>query len=113
MFDEMMKLRVSQENFLANPKNKDRLIFILMNKFSSLNMKCKKADEDADCLIVNSSLALAPTHPSVVVIGEDIDLFVILIGIFTFHSVYFLKLGKGKIAEKIFSPLTALEKNRR
>ncbi|GBN84921.1 hypothetical protein AVEN_192174-1 [Araneus ventricosus] len=101
---------VSQEKFLANPKNKDRLISILVNKFSSLSMACKKADEDADCLIVNSALALAPTHPSVVVISEDIDLFVILIGIFTFGHVYFLKPGKLKIAEKIFSPHTALEK---
>ncbi|GBO36312.1 hypothetical protein AVEN_79861-1 [Araneus ventricosus] len=73
-------------------------------------MTRKKADEDAHCLIVNSALALAPTHPSVVVIREDIDLFVIFIGIFTFDNVYFLKPGKGKIAEKIFSPYTALEK---
>ncbi|GBM21561.1 hypothetical protein AVEN_219717-1 [Araneus ventricosus] len=101
---------VSQEKFLANPKNKDRLISILVNKFSSLNMACKKADEDADCLIVNSALALALTHPSVVVISEDIDLFVILIGIFTFGHVYFLKPEKLKIVEKIFSPHTALEK---
>nr|GBL94911.1 hypothetical protein AVEN_270754-1 [Araneus ventricosus]GBL94920.1 hypothetical protein AVEN_30629-1 [Araneus ventricosus]GBL94934.1 hypothetical protein AVEN_55367-1 [Araneus ventricosus]GBL94961.1 hypothetical protein AVEN_158221-1 [Araneus ventricosus] len=45
-----------------------------------------------------------------VVIGEDIDLFVILIGIFTFDNVYFLKPGKEKIDEKIFSPRIALEK---
>ncbi|GBM73738.1 hypothetical protein AVEN_538-1 [Araneus ventricosus] len=30
----------------------------------------KKADEDADCLIVKA-IALAPTHPSMVVIGEE------------------------------------------
>ncbi|GBO40971.1 hypothetical protein AVEN_21899-1 [Araneus ventricosus] len=77
-----------------------------MNKFSSLNIACKKVDEDADCLIVNSALSFAPTHPSVIVIGEDIYIFVILIGIFTFDNVYFLKPGKGKIAEKIFSPHT-------
>ncbi|GBO28443.1 hypothetical protein AVEN_103963-1 [Araneus ventricosus] len=110
MFDETMIPTVSQEKFLANPKNKDRLISILMNKFSSLNMTCKKADEDADCLIVNSALALALTHLSVVIIGEDIDLFVILIGICTFDNVYFVKPGKGRIAEKMFSPHTALEK---
>ncbi|GBM48840.1 hypothetical protein AVEN_21622-1 [Araneus ventricosus] len=110
MFDETMIPTVSQEKFLANPKNKDRLISILKNKFYSLNMTYKKADEDADCLIVNSVLALAPTHMSVVVIGEDIDLLVILIGICTFGNVYFLKLGKRRIAEKIFSPHTSLEK---
>ncbi|GBN07484.1 hypothetical protein AVEN_14131-1, partial [Araneus ventricosus] len=54
-FDETMIPTVSQEKFLANLKNKDRLISILMNKFSSLNMTCKKADEDADSLIVNSA----------------------------------------------------------
>ncbi|GBN76447.1 hypothetical protein AVEN_147681-1 [Araneus ventricosus] len=73
-------------------------------------MTRKKADENADCLIVNSAPALAPTHPSVVIIGDDIDLLFILIGIFTFDNVYFLKPGKEKIGEKIFSPHTALEK---
>ncbi|GBM48565.1 hypothetical protein AVEN_184583-1 [Araneus ventricosus] len=110
MFDETMMPTVSQEKFLTNPKNKDRLISILMNKFSSLNMACKKAGKDADCLIVNLALSLAPTHSSVVVIGEDIDLFVILIGILTFDDIHLLKPGKGKIAEKIFSPHIALEK---
>ncbi|GBN83435.1 hypothetical protein AVEN_264566-1 [Araneus ventricosus] len=48
-------------------------------------MAYKKADEDADCLIVKA-LTLAPTHPSMVVIGEDIEVFVILIGICTFDK---------------------------
>ncbi|GBM08154.1 hypothetical protein AVEN_214483-2-1, partial [Araneus ventricosus] len=61
MFDETMIPTVSQEKFLTNAKNKDQVISILMNKFSSLNMACKKADEDADCLIVNSALALTPS----------------------------------------------------
>ncbi|GBM18714.1 hypothetical protein AVEN_9008-1 [Araneus ventricosus] len=68
MFDETMVPTVSQEKFLANPKNKNQFISILMNKFSSVNMPCKKTDKDADGLIVSSVLALAPTHPSVVVI---------------------------------------------
>ncbi|GBO46963.1 hypothetical protein AVEN_118064-1 [Araneus ventricosus] len=38
MFDEAMITIVYQEKFLTNPKNKDRLISILMNKFSSFNM---------------------------------------------------------------------------
>ncbi|GBM75901.1 hypothetical protein AVEN_241353-1 [Araneus ventricosus] len=69
----------------------------------------KKSDEDADCLIVKA-IALTPTHPSVVVIGEDIELFVILIGICSLDNVYFLKVGKGKSPKKIFSPHTVLEK---
>ncbi|GBN32524.1 hypothetical protein AVEN_81734-1 [Araneus ventricosus] len=73
-------------------------------------MTRKKADSNAYCLIVNSALALVPTHPSVVIICEDNDLFDILIDIFTFDNVYFLKPGKEKIGEKIFSPHTALAK---
>ncbi|GBN10780.1 hypothetical protein AVEN_179291-1 [Araneus ventricosus] len=48
-------------------------------------MTYKKADEDADCLIVKAQ-ALDPTHPSVVVIG------------------------KGKSLKRYFSPHTVLEK---
>ncbi|GBM26911.1 hypothetical protein AVEN_264759-1 [Araneus ventricosus] len=73
-------------------------------------MTCKKAEEDAEFSILKSSLALFPTHKFVVVIGEDIGIFVILIGICTFDNVYFLKPRKGKIVQKIFSPHTALEK---
>ncbi|GBO39395.1 hypothetical protein AVEN_78310-1 [Araneus ventricosus] len=47
MFDESMRPTVYQEKFLANPKNKDRLISILMNKFSSLNMARRDALEIA------------------------------------------------------------------
>ncbi|GBN64994.1 hypothetical protein AVEN_175642-1 [Araneus ventricosus] len=109
-FDETMMPTVSPRQIPGESgKNKNRLISILMNKFSSLNIACNKADEDADCLIVNSALVLAPTHPSIFVKGEDIDHFIILIGIFTFDNVYFLKPGKGKIVEKIFSPHTDLE----
>ncbi|GBM24095.1 hypothetical protein AVEN_38291-1 [Araneus ventricosus] len=68
----------SQEKFLANPKNNDRLISILMKKLSSVNMTCKKADEDADCLIVNSVLALSPTHPSVDVTLHQLELIMVV-----------------------------------
>ncbi|GBN76604.1 hypothetical protein AVEN_207597-1 [Araneus ventricosus] len=50
MFDESMIPTVYQEKFLANPKNKDRLISILMNKFSlkmarrdTRSCSCRKA----------------------------------------------------------------------
>ncbi|GBN36208.1 hypothetical protein AVEN_26438-1 [Araneus ventricosus] len=110
MFDETMIQQFPKNNFWPIRKNNDRIISILMNKFSSLNMACNKADEDADCLIVKSALALAPTYPSVVVIIKDIDLFIILIGICTFDNVYFLQSGKGKISENILPPHTASEK---
>ncbi|GBN70740.1 hypothetical protein AVEN_164347-1 [Araneus ventricosus] len=56
MFDEEMIPTISKEKFLANPKNKDRLISVLMNKFSSLNMERWDAREIAavgrpDCFV--------------------------------------------------------------
>lgn len=56
MFDGTMVPTVPQGHFIANPKNNNRLITILINKFASAKMKCKKADENADCLIVNLCL---------------------------------------------------------
>ncbi|GBM58662.1 hypothetical protein AVEN_251928-1 [Araneus ventricosus] len=56
MLDESMIPTVYQEKVLANPKNKDRLISILMNKLSSLNMARRDAREIAavgrpDCFV--------------------------------------------------------------
>ncbi|GBM36577.1 hypothetical protein AVEN_162019-1 [Araneus ventricosus] len=56
MFDEAMMPTVSQEKFLTNPKNKDQLISILMNKFSSLNIARRDEREIAavgmpDCFV--------------------------------------------------------------
>ncbi|GBM21189.1 hypothetical protein AVEN_50917-1 [Araneus ventricosus] len=44
MFDEAILPTVAQKKFLTNPKNKDRLISIVMNKFS-LNMAIRDAWE--------------------------------------------------------------------
>ncbi|GBM63444.1 hypothetical protein AVEN_166536-1 [Araneus ventricosus] len=64
MFDETKIRTVSQVKFLANPKSKDRLISILMNKFFSVNMACKKAYEYSDCLIVKALTLAGPRWPS-------------------------------------------------
>ncbi|GBN88067.1 hypothetical protein AVEN_236172-1 [Araneus ventricosus] len=56
MFDEAMIRTVYQEKILTNPKNKDRLISIPMNKFSSLSMARRDEREIAavgrpDCFV--------------------------------------------------------------
>lgn len=88
--------KVSQESFVANPKNKNRLITLLKFKFAAVNIICEQAHEDADTTIINKALNLAIKHDSVVVIGEDIIL-VILVGCYSNPNVYFLKFGKGNV----------------
>ncbi|GBN63134.1 hypothetical protein AVEN_15188-1 [Araneus ventricosus] len=110
MLNEITVPTVPQKKFLSNPKKKDQLPFILLNKFASANITLKKADENANCFIMKTALAFAPTHMSVIVIGEDIDLLLFLIVICTIDNVYFLKPGKGKIAQKTFCPLIGIEK---
>ncbi|GBM95848.1 hypothetical protein AVEN_31735-1 [Araneus ventricosus] len=56
MFDEAMITTVYQEKILTNPKNRDRLISIPMNKFSSLSMARRDEREIAavgrpDCFV--------------------------------------------------------------
>ncbi len=53
---------------------------------------------------------MAHNHDNVIIIGEDVDLLVILIGLCNSPNVYFLKLGKRNITQKIYSPMSAVDR---
>ncbi|KAJ8893879.1 hypothetical protein PR048_006480 [Dryococelus australis] len=95
---------MSKEKFRANPKNKGRLISMTIDKFSSADITCKQAKEDADTLIVNTALSLAPSSETVIVVGEYVGLLVILIGLCRVENVFFLKPGKDIVSPATFSP---------
>lgn len=113
MFDETMVPTVPQEKFLGNMKNKERLILMLKDNFAAADIHTKQAQEDADTLIVTTAMDLAQQHNSVVIVGEDVDLLVIMIGRCRgVHSnVYFLKPGKGTVSPLIFSPDCKLDQS--
>lgn len=78
---------------------------MLHKKFDESNIVVTQAVEDADSLIINTAINMSPSHDSVFVVGEDIDLLVLLTGLARHHkNVYFRKPGKGKIVKKIYSP---------
>jgi len=81
LFDENMATMTTQAAFLANGRNKMRLITMLSNKFSICGIQVQQAEADADRLIVSSSLSLAKGSPErpVVVIETDTDLLVMLV----------------------------------
>ncbi|XP_061717004.1 uncharacterized protein LOC133524873 [Cydia pomonella] len=62
------------------------------------------ATGDADGTIVRCGLDKAAVHPTVVIVGEDVDLIVLLMGLAPPNiNVFFMKPGRGKVETKLFS----------
>ncbi|GBM81066.1 hypothetical protein AVEN_100534-1 [Araneus ventricosus] len=103
-FEETMTVTAQLEHFLANGRNKTRLIQLLRQKMTSKGIETRVAKGDADTYIVRCGLEKAISHPTVAIIGEDVDLIMILIALAPAESdTYFMKPGKGKVEAKIFS----------
>ena len=64
-FDENMNVTVQQEHFLANEKNKTRLIHFLTQKMAARGIETKVAIGDADTTIVRCGIEKATTNPTV------------------------------------------------
>lgn len=78
LFDQHMTVPASQQQFLSNVHNKSRLIIILKDKFIIENILVKQADYDADVLIVETAINQFNPANINVVVGEDIDLLVLI-----------------------------------
>ncbi|GBP51845.1 hypothetical protein EVAR_88550_1 [Eumeta japonica] len=55
---------------------------MLVEKLKPVNITTKQAKDDAGVLIIETAIALSEHQKTAVIIGEDIDLLVILIGLF-------------------------------
>ena len=93
-----LRFEIHMRKFLSNDINKSRLITLLTKTFEDAEYCVKQADEDADRLIVTSALDIACDFQSVIIVGEDTDLLIILTRTAkeTHQNVYFLKPSKGK-----------------
>ncbi|XP_011859602.1 PREDICTED: uncharacterized protein LOC105557068, partial [Vollenhovia emeryi] len=104
IFDENTVPTVSQEKFLSNGKNKARFINMLMKHLQLSDVTVEQAFEDADTLIVKTAIENASLYDSVTIIGEDIDLLVLLTGLGQeTPNVFLRKPGKGKTQEALYS----------
>lgn len=100
--DENMLLKIAQDKFLSNNKNKNHLIEILRLKLTDNNIFTCQAESDADKLIVDTAINLKTKN--VVIVSEDIDILVILTALVDEdREIYFLKPSRGKVQQKIFS----------
>ncbi|KAL8591470.1 hypothetical protein ACOMHN_026660 [Nucella lapillus] len=90
-----MILQDTRETFLANPSNKQRFINLLSETLMKLGFQIHHAKDDADCLIVKTTLDVAASSTTVL-IGEDTDLLVLLLYHVTdnLHGVYFMPSGR-------------------
>ena len=105
MFDESMPATTSQSKFLSNEKNKSRLIKMLITKLVKEGFVVKQAPEDADMLIVNTAINVSSENESVTIVGEDVDLLVILTALAGLKTnINILKQGKGNTESKLYSP---------
>lgn len=73
----------------------------------------KQHEEDADTLIVSTALDISKDYESVIIVGEDIDLLVILIGTANAiqNNVFFLKSGRGKTPTSLYSTTSLKNQN--
>lgn len=95
----------TQEKFLSNDKNKARLIDILKKALQDSGVVVQQAPADADSFIVGTAIQEASNHDEVTIIGEDIDLLVILTALgYHLNNVFFKKPGRGRTPEQLYSP---------
>ena len=90
-----MILQDTREKFLANPSNKQRFINLLSETLMKLGIQIHHTIDDADCLIVKTTLDVAASSTTVL-IGEDTDLLVLLLYHVTdnLHGVYLMPSGR-------------------
>lgn len=99
------KIPFLQENFLSNEKNKDKIIKTLMKRLQSRGFSCNQVEEDADADIIETAIKVAmSTNKTVIVVGQDIDLLVLLNQLNSCnHDIYFLKPGSGNVKDLFFT----------
>lgn len=104
VFEKDMTVTLTQAKFLSNDRNKDRLINFLMIQLKDAGIAVEQALEDADRLIAMTAIDQLNVHKKVVVVGEDVDLMVLLIALTPVHQEIFLvKPGSGKVGNKLYS----------
>lgn len=90
--------------YIANEKNKTSLIALLSNKMTAKGIETVVTTGDADATIVRCALDKAALHPTVTIIGEDVDLIVLLTAFSQpGTNIHFMKPGRGNAESKLFS----------
>ena len=77
-FDPTMKLQTKKEDFLANQRNKQRLIHMIGDRLERAGCEVLHARGDADLLIVETAISSAQQQ-HIVVVADDTGILILLI----------------------------------
>ena len=104
-FNENMSLKISQEKFLSNTKNKNNIIKMLQNKLTNAGIHSKQCKADADRTIVTTAIEIAKTSDrTVVVVSEDTDVLVLVTALTPSNSeIFFIKPARPNKGEELYS----------
>ncbi|KAF2882057.1 hypothetical protein ILUMI_24105, partial [Ignelater luminosus] len=80
---EVISLKIGQEKFLGNSKNKSRLINMLKKKLSENNIFACQGEVDADILRVQTAINTGPKN---VVVSENIDVLALITALNEFSA---------------------------
>ena len=96
--------KTTQKQFLANERNKNFFIAMLKKHLIDRGFEVKQAWEDADVDIVKTAIEDAPRFESVIIVGEDTNLLVLMCTLGkNIKNLYFRKVGKGATTMKMYS----------
>ena len=99
-----MKVPANQQQFLANIHNKSRFISMLSDKLITENIAVKQAQNDADVLIIETAIEQFNATNTIVVVGEDVDLLILLTARTPIDKIiYFLKPGRAQQRTEMYS----------
>lgn len=91
----------SQDSFLRNGNNKQKLIDILKPLFEKAGVKVTQAERDADYLIVRTAVEISNNGKTVTVVSEDTDIVILLIHYSQHDNMFLLRPGKVAKADRI------------
>src|SRR5690606_18969032 len=103
-FTQNTPLSEPQANFLSNLNNKECFIAELVKFLNKVGIKATTARDDADALIIRRALSASDEHLQVAVVGQDVDLLVILIALAPEQkNIFFIKESSGTVKRRIYS----------
>lgn len=98
-----MPITIWQDRFLANAKNKARLIEALKEQFGKAGIDVREAIADADTMIIQTAIEVSQNR-NVVVVGTDTDLLILLIQLSQPNNcLYLFKPGSGTHPNKVYN----------
>lgn len=95
LFDEATFIKVPQAKVFSNESYKRRLITMMCTEFERQGIEVHQSPEYADAEIVRTALSKSSSYDHVFIMGEDVDLLVLLNGLSCGQTnVYFQKGGR-------------------